>query len=128
MFGAAIVWVPAALYLAVQGDWEKALLLAGWGTLVVGLIDNLLYPMLVKNRMRIHTVPVFIAVLGGLFAFGATGVVLGPLILAVALALLDIWRRRMAAGEIETAVNDTTPASDIKPAPKTARKREREAT
>ena len=125
MFGAALVWVPAALFLAVQGDWDKALLLTGWGTLIVGLIDNLLYPVLVKNRMRMHTVPVFIAVLGGLFAFGATGVVLGPLILAVAIALLDIWRRRRAAGEIETAVNDKTPASDSKPAPASARKRER---
>jgi predicted PurR-regulated permease PerM len=106
LFGAALVWVPAAAYLAFQGDWDKALLLAAWGTLVVGLIDNLLYPLLVRGRLRMHTVPVFIAVLGGLFTFGATGVVLGPLILAVAIALLDIWRRRMAAGEIETAVND----------------------
>lgn len=105
LFGAALVWIPTVAFLAIDGDWDKALLLTAWGTLVVGLIDNLIYPLLVKNRMRIHTVPVFIAVLGGLFAFGATGVVLGPLILAVALALLDIWRRRMAHGEIEGGVN-----------------------
>lgn len=105
LFGAALIWAPAALYLAIDGQWDKALLLTGWGTVVVGLIDNLLYPVLVKNKLRIHTVPVFIAVLGGLFAFGATGVVLGPLILAVALALVDIWRRRMALGEIEDGVN-----------------------
>lgn len=105
MLGAAIIWIPAALWLAIDGDWDKALLLTAWGTLVVGLIDNLIYPLLVKNRMRMHTVPVFIAVLGGLFAFGATGIVLGPLILAVALALFDIWRRRMAHGEIEAGVN-----------------------
>jgi len=106
VFGAALIWVPAALYLAIDGQWDKAILLTAWGTVVVGLIDNLLYPLLVKNKMRIHTVPVFIAVLGGLFAFGATGVVLGPLILAVALALVDIWRRRMALGEIEKGVNE----------------------
>ena len=105
LFGAALIWVPAALYLAINGEWDKALLLTAWGTIVVGLIDNLLYPLLVKNKLRIHTVPVFIAVLGGLFAFGATGVVLGPLILAVALALVDIWRRRMALGAIEEGVN-----------------------
>lgn len=105
LFGAALIWVPAALYLAIDGQWDKALLLTAWGTVVVGLIDNLLYPVLVKNKLRIHTVPVFIAVLGGLFAFGATGVVLGPLILAVALALVDIWRRRMALGEVEEGVN-----------------------
>jgi predicted PurR-regulated permease PerM len=105
MFGAALVWVPAAGFLAIEGDLDKALLLTAWGTLVVGLIDNLLYPVLVKGRLRMHTVPVFISVLGGLFAFGATGVVLGPLILAVAIALLEIWRRRMADGDIESAVN-----------------------
>jgi predicted PurR-regulated permease PerM len=105
MFGAALVWLPVAAWLAVSGDWSKALVLAAWGTVVVGLIDNLLYPLLVRNRMRLHTVPVFIAVLGGLFAFGATGVVLGPLILAVAIALIDIWRRRMARGAIVEGVN-----------------------
>ena len=105
LFGAALIWVPAALFLAIDGQWDKALLLAAWGTIVVGLIDNLLYPLVVKNKMRMHTVPVFIAVLGGLLAFGATGVVLGPMILAVAIALLDIWRRRMALGAIEEGVN-----------------------
>ena len=105
LFGAALVWVPAALFLAIDGDWGKAILLTAWGTIVVGLIDNLLLPVLVKNRLRVHTVMVFIAVLGGLFAFGATGAVLGPLILAIALALVEIWRRRMAQGAIEEGVN-----------------------
>ncbi|MBC7469879.1 MAG: AI-2E family transporter, partial [Ramlibacter sp.] len=105
LFGAALIWMPAAAYLAIGGDWDKALLLTAWGTVVIGLIDNLLYPLLVKNRLRIHTVPVFISVLGGVFVFGATGFVLGPLVLAVAIALIDIWRRRMALGEIGQGVN-----------------------
>jgi predicted PurR-regulated permease PerM len=105
VFGAAIVWVPAALYLAAEGDWQRALALATWGAIVVSMIDNVLYPILVKSEIRLHTVPIFIAVLGGLIVFGATGVVLGPLVLVVALALLDIWRRRMAAGEVETGVD-----------------------
>ena len=109
LFGAALIWVPAAVYLAINGDWNKALLLAAWGTLVVGLIDNLLYPVLVKNRLRIHTVPVFISVLGGVFAFGTTGFVLGPLVLALAMALIDIWRRRVALGVIEAGVNEPRP-------------------
>lgn len=101
MFGAALIWLPAAAYLAIDGDWSKVLLLIAWGTLVIGLIDNLLYPMLVKNRLRIHSVPVFISVLGGVFAFGATGFVVGPLVLTVAMALIDIWRRRMGYGEVD---------------------------
>jgi len=109
IFGAALVWVPAAALLLLDGHWEKALILALWGSLVIGLIDNFMYPLLMKNRLSMHTVPVFIAAMGGLFAFGATGVVLGPLVLAVALALLDIWRRRMRLHEIETGVNDDSP-------------------
>jgi predicted PurR-regulated permease PerM len=97
-FGAAIVWVPAAVFLALEGDWNKALILTAWGSIVVALIDNLLYPVLVKSRLRLHTVPVFISIVGGLLYFGAAGVVLGPVALAVAAALIDIWRRRTAAG------------------------------
>ena len=115
LFGAALVWLPAAAWLALNGEVGKAVLLVAWGTLIVGLIDNLLYPLLVKNKLRLHTVPVFIAVLGGLFAFGATGVVIGPVVLAVALALLDIWRRRMALGEIEEAVNRPPPPKSAAP-------------
>ena len=96
MFGAALVWAPVALYLALTGDVGPALILAAWGALVVGLVDNVLKPMLVRGRMQLHTVPVFIAVLGGLAAFGGTGIVLGPLVLALAVGLLDIWRRRFA--------------------------------
>ncbi|MBC7436629.1 MAG: AI-2E family transporter [Bdellovibrionales bacterium] len=113
LFGAALIWVPAAAYLAIEGDWDKALLLTVWGTLVIGLIDNLLYPLLVKNRLRIHTVPVFISVLGGVFVFGATGFVVGPLILAVALALIDIWRRRMALGKIEEGQSGSLPTTPL---------------
>ncbi len=105
VLGAAIVWVPVALYLAAEGDWQKALMLTAWGVIVISLIDNVLYPFLVKNEMRLHTVPVFISVLGGLVVFGTTGIVLGPLVLVVAIALLEIWRRRMALGEVESGVD-----------------------
>lgn len=98
-FGAALVWVPAAAYLALTGDWTKALILTAWGSIVVALIDNLLYPVLVKGRLRMHTVPVFVSIVGGLVYFGAAGVVLGPVALVVTAALLDIWRRRTAHGQ-----------------------------
>ena len=99
ILGAAIVWIPAAVFLALEGNWEKAIMLTAWGGIVVALIDNLLYPVLVKDKLRLHTVPVFIAVLGGLSVFGVAGVVLGPVVLAVAVVLIDIWRTRMAHGQ-----------------------------
>lgn len=108
LLGAAIVWMPTALALAIDGQWDKALLLAAWGSIVVGLIDNVLYPILVKNRLRLHTVPVFISVIGGLLVFGTAGVVLGPVVLAVAMALLEVWRLRLAMAELPTAVPEET--------------------
>jgi len=54
--------------------------------------------------MRLHTVPVFIAVLGGLVVFGAAGIVLGPVALALAVALIEIWRRRMADDAVASRV------------------------
>jgi predicted PurR-regulated permease PerM len=95
VLGAFIVWIPAAIYLALDGEVAKALILAGWGGIVVALVDNLLYPVLVGNRMRLHTLAVFIAILGGLSLFGASGLVLGPAVLATAVELRRVWRRRL---------------------------------
>jgi predicted PurR-regulated permease PerM len=98
VLGAFVIWLPAAAVLALQGQWGKALILTGWGTVVVGLIDNLLYPMLVGKEMRLHTLPVFIAIVGGLVIFGGAGIVLGPVILAATVAILDVLRQRTAYG------------------------------
>jgi predicted PurR-regulated permease PerM len=106
MFGAALVWLPTALYLAMTGNVGPALMLTAWGALVIGLVDNLLKPVLVKTFVHVHTVAVFIAVLGGLFAFGGTGILLGPIILAVATGLIDVWRRRFDDGvSVEAGVD-----------------------
>lgn len=99
LLGAAIVWLPAAIFLAMEGHWDKALILSIWGSVVIALIDNLLYPLFVGSRLRLHTLLVFIAILGGLLLFGTVGLILGPMVLAVALAILDIWRERTAHGK-----------------------------
>lgn len=104
VLGAFIIWVPAAIYLFATGAWIKALILTLWGSVVIALIDNLLYPILVGNRLRMHTAPVFVSIVGGLALFGAAGLVLGPVILAVTTALIDIWRRRTRHGPAEAAV------------------------
>ncbi len=99
MVGAALVWGPVALFLALTGDLASAAILAAWGAIVIGLVDNVVKPVLVKDMMHVHTVAVFISVLGGLYAFGASGVVLGPIVLAIALGLLGIWRQRIAGAQ-----------------------------
>ena len=94
VFGAFVVWIPAAALLALDGHWGQALILTGWGGAVIGGIDNVLYPILVGNRLRLHTVPAFVSVVGGLAVFGASGVILGPLVVTITLTLLKIWRAR----------------------------------
>lgn len=96
MFGAFLVWIPAALLLATQGRWGDALLLTGWGALVVGTIDNVLRPILVGNRLKLHTLLVCISVFGGLLLFGPAGLVLGPVVLTVTTGLIEIWQSRPA--------------------------------
>lgn len=96
--GAFVIWVPAALVLALDGNWGKAMILAAWGTIVVGLIDNLLYPVFVGQRLRMHTLLAFFAIVGGLAVFGASGIILGPVALAITIALVDVWERRTAEG------------------------------
>jgi predicted PurR-regulated permease PerM len=103
VLGAFVVWIPAALFLALEGSWGKALLLTVWGGAVVGGIDNLLYPILVGSRLKLHTVLAFLAMVGGLVVFGASGLILGPVALTITQALLGVWRNRAAEG---------TPAAD----------------
>jgi predicted PurR-regulated permease PerM len=96
--GTFVVWAPAAIYLAATGAWGKAAVLVGWGAVAIGLIDNLLYPVLVGKRLRFHPLPVFFSIVGGLALFGAAGLVLGPLTLSVTAALFELLRRRTSRG------------------------------
>ena len=103
--GTLAIWLPAAVVLAVQGHWTKAAILFGWGALVVSTIDNFLYPMLVGREGQLHTLPVFLTIIGGIMLFGGAGIVLGPVTLAATVALIDIMRRRTIgtrAAKLET--------------------------
>ncbi len=101
MLGAFVVWAPAALFLALQGHWGSALILTLWGMLVVGTVDNLLRPVLVGDRLKLHTVLVFLSVVGGLMLFGPAGVILGPVVLTATITLLEIWFNRTSIESAE---------------------------
>jgi predicted PurR-regulated permease PerM len=94
LLGPPIVWGPAALLLALNGEWGEGALLLAWGATVVGLADNFLYPIVVGKYLRLHTVPLLIALIGGVLLFGAVGFFLGPVVLALAFVSLQIWRER----------------------------------
>jgi len=87
LIGTPVVWVPALIVLVLQERWYAALFLGVWCGFVV-TIDNFLRPWLVAGRAQINALTVFIGVLGGVSAFGPIGVILGPLVLALAIALV----------------------------------------
>jgi predicted PurR-regulated permease PerM len=87
MVGAALVWAPGALYLAAHGEYGHATVLVAWGSIVVGMADNFLRPMLISGRAEVPTLAVFVGVMGGLSAFGFIGLFLGPIVLGVLVAL-----------------------------------------
>jgi predicted PurR-regulated permease PerM len=91
--GAALVWVPGALVMAVEGRWGAALFLVAWSVIVVGTSDNFVRPLFISGRARITTMPAFLGVAGGISAFGVIGLVLGPVIVALVLALLGFAER-----------------------------------
>ncbi|MEP6993668.1 MAG: AI-2E family transporter [Acidobacteriota bacterium] len=87
--GIGLVWLPAALYLLATDALWKAIFMGIWGGLVAGTADNFLRPLLVSGKAEMGTLTVFFGVLGGLAAFGMVGLFLGPVILALALALIE---------------------------------------
>ena len=89
--GAALVWVPVALYLLSIGELWPALGLTAWGVLVIGLVDNLLRPILIGQETRMPDYLVLIATLGGLAVFGLNGFVIGPVIAALFIAAWEIF-------------------------------------
>jgi predicted PurR-regulated permease PerM len=86
--GTALVWGPAAIWLFVDGRWGFGIFMLAWGFLLSGL-DNVLRPLLISGRARISALAVFIGVLGGIPAFGPIGIIAGPVVLSLALALIE---------------------------------------
>jgi predicted PurR-regulated permease PerM len=98
--GAAIVWIPVAIYFLATGSvWQGVVLLA-YGAFVMGLIDNILRPLLVGKETEMPDYLVLISTLGGIAAFGLSGFVIGPLVAALFIAVWDIFSKsRQAAHE-----------------------------
>jgi predicted PurR-regulated permease PerM len=90
--GSFFVWIPVALYLGLTGHWTKALLMSLWGGLVISTVDNFLRPRLMRQYTKLHELFVFFSVLGGMRIFGILGIVLGPVVLAVTIGLLNTFK------------------------------------
>ena len=90
--GAALVWAPAAIWLAVSGSLVKGIVLALVGLLILGNVDNVVRPLLLSGSARMNTLVLIISLLGGVSAFGFIGIVLGPVVAAVFTALVESYQ------------------------------------
>ncbi len=97
-----VLWLPAAVYLGLEGRWGEALGVAALGSLLVRGIENFLYPVLVRNRLKVPSVAIFVALVGGLLLFGWSGLVLGPVLVTVTSALLEICAKRFGEPQVGT--------------------------
>jgi predicted PurR-regulated permease PerM len=92
VFGSALVWGPAAILLFVSGHWIKAIILLLWGAGVVGQVDAVVRPYVIGAQVKVQTLLVFFSLLGGVEAFGIVGIFIGPVILSVTMAILEMLR------------------------------------
>jgi predicted PurR-regulated permease PerM len=97
LVGASIVWGPATIYFLFSGDYLKAGILVAVGVFVIGTVDNILRPILISGRVELNGLLVLISVVGGIGAFGLLGIVLGPVLIAVAAAVVAAERERRSA-------------------------------
>jgi predicted PurR-regulated permease PerM len=89
--GSTIVTIPASIYLFLQGDIIRGVLLLIWALGVVGTVDNVVKPIFIGSRLKLPILFLFFGILGGLTVFGALGLILGPVLLALLAALLDLY-------------------------------------
>ncbi|HCC23145.1 TPA: hypothetical protein DF272_03130 [Candidatus Falkowbacteria bacterium] len=90
--GTASIMIPTIVYIFATGHFLPAIGLTVWAFLLVGMIDNILRPKLIEKDIKIHPLLIFISALGGLAIFGAPGFIIGPLIMALLYAMIDIYK------------------------------------
>ncbi len=90
--GTSLIWIPTSIILITQGDVGKGIFILAWGALFVGLVDNIMKPIFISERSKLSFILVFFGILGGINLFGLVGIFAGPLIIAIFLALLEIFK------------------------------------
>jgi predicted PurR-regulated permease PerM len=110
MIGPAFVWIPAGAVLIASGATLRGVLLLLFGALVISTIDNVIRAVLVSGRARVHPLVVFFGVLGGVLMFGAVGILVGPVLIVAAAALMEMARLSLFPEERTPSVPDKTPA------------------
>lgn len=97
LLGSPIIYVPLSLLLIAQGNYVQGIGLAAFGFIVISNVDNVLRPFIIGARVDLHPMAIFFSLLGGIFAMGPVGIMVGPVVLTVLLAIQDIIRERLRA-------------------------------
>ena len=92
MLGVGVVMIPAILYLFLTGEIGSGVGLLIWSLTAVGLVDNLLQPILIQGKTRMHALLILVSILGGLQLFGPVGLILGPTVLAALMVILQLYK------------------------------------
>jgi predicted PurR-regulated permease PerM len=92
LIGPALVWFPACIFLVATGHWIKAIVLLAWGALVVGTSDNIIRPLVIMGRVKLHPLLLLFGLIGGAKEFGFIGLFIGPAIMSLIFALTDTLR------------------------------------
>ena len=102
--GAGLIWIPVAVYLLATGAIWQGVILIIFGALVIGLVDNLLRPLLVGSDTKLPNYVVLVSTVGGLATFGLNGLVIGPVLAAMFVAAWDIFSASRESAENDGAI------------------------
>ncbi len=92
--GATLIWLPVSIFLVLKGAVTKGIILLVFGAAVVSTSDNLLKPLIIGSRANLHTLFLFLTIIGGINYFGFSGLIIGPLLLAFFISFLEIYRNK----------------------------------
>jgi predicted PurR-regulated permease PerM len=104
--GATLIWLPTALYVLVTGEIWQGVGLLLWGAVAVGSVDNFVRPLVIGGRVEMPTVLLLFALLGGLQVYGFLGIFVAPVVVAVLLAFVDIYRETYVNADPSVASGD----------------------
>jgi len=92
LIGTAIIWLPAVVYLFLNDQLLFSILFLLYGTIIVGLSDNILRPFMLKGKIKVHPFIILISILGGLEVFGFLGIFVGPVIISLLISVFQLYK------------------------------------
>jgi predicted PurR-regulated permease PerM len=103
LVGTSLVWLPASIFLFANGHQMRGLLLLGWGAIVVGGADNVIRPLVVMGRVKLHPLILLFSLIGGVTQFGLVGLFIGPVVMSLIVALASMLQEEVAEAKREAS-------------------------